>query len=64
MIIPVEKGVEIDTSTNEVLMTADFIRPMVIDSLKAEGKEVSESNIYKVKLALLAEMSKLLKETS
>ena len=44
----IKPGCPIDTKNNKLLMTREFLVPMVIDALKEEGKEVSESNIEKM----------------
>jgi len=44
----VKPGCAIDTKNNELLMTREFLVPIVIDALIKEGKEVSESNIEKM----------------
>tara|TARA_B100000029_G_scaffold117531_2_gene110750 strand:+ start:14902 stop:15117 length:216 start_codon:yes stop_codon:yes gene_type:complete len=44
-IIPVEKGCSLDTENNRLLMTREWLMPLVIDALKAKGHQATESNI-------------------
>jgi len=44
----VKPGCVIDTKNSELVMTREFLVPIIIDALEKEGKEVSESNIEKM----------------
>jgi len=44
-IIPVEKGCSLDTENNQLLMTKEYLMPLVIDALEAKGHQATESNI-------------------
>jgi len=48
MIKQIEPGCAIDTETNELVTSTEFLIPMIIEALETEGKEVTESNIQQM----------------
>ena len=66
-IIPVEKGCSLDTENNRLLMTREYLMPLVIDALEEKGHPATESNINEMfdmlrKKYLVKNVSKQLEE--